>query len=62
MITEVVFKDWPLPGPRAVAWCTRFVEKQSGPVAHHRKWVTSYKLQATDHGVTEHGHGMKAFR
>ncbi|CAK0809251.1 unnamed protein product, partial [Prorocentrum cordatum] len=62
-MAQVAFSDWPLPGPRAVDWCARFVDRRGGgPVDHHRWWVGHLRLQGADFGVQEHEHGMRAFQ
>ncbi|CAK0807270.1 unnamed protein product, partial [Prorocentrum cordatum] len=62
-MSQVTFSDWPLPGPRTVDWCARFVDRRGGgPVDHRRWWVGHLRLQSSDFGVQEHEHGMRAFQ
>ena len=62
-IGQVEFVDGPMLGPRTVLWCCQFVDRRGGgPLEHRRWWVSNNRLQATDFGVQEHGHGMRAFQ
>jgi len=60
LMSQVDFKDWPVPGPRTVMWCLTFLVRRGGPQAHHQWWVSINKLQLGDAGVSEHENCMKA--
>ena len=52
----VQFSDWPIPGPRTVAWCAAFINRRGGgPTDHHLFFKQVYGLTKTDWGVDAHG-------
>ena len=55
LLEEVQFDDFPIKGPRTVAWCLRFMLSNGGtPRGWHTKWRSEGRLLATDGGVQTH--------
>eukprot|EP00929_Paragymnodinium_shiwhaense_P061827 TRINITY_DN30893_c0_g1_i1.p1 TRINITY_DN30893_c0_g1~~TRINITY_DN30893_c0_g1_i1.p1 ORF type:complete len:406 (+),score=91.50 TRINITY_DN30893_c0_g1_i1:264-1481(+) len=52
--SEEAFEDWPISGPRTVAWCLRFLKRRHTPLDHHLAFKSSAKLQSDQWGVQEH--------
>ena len=53
--TEDAFDDWPITGPRTLAWVMQFVLENGGSfLGRHTKWRADCRLQATDPGVIAH--------
>ena len=54
-LDEMSFGDFPVQGPRTVAWCARFMLANGGtPRGWHSKWRTEGRLQQHDGGVSMH--------
>jgi hypothetical protein len=53
-ITEEVFEDWPIKGPRTSLWCAQFMRRRNSCADHHLMWRTTAKLQPEQWGVAEH--------
>ena len=51
---EEDFTDFPLVGPRTVAWCLAFMRRRRHPTDHHALWKTVAKLSGDSWGVAEH--------
>ena len=61
LLSAVPFEDWPVPGPRTVAWCARYLDRRGGgPLDHHQWWKANHALRADDWGVAEHETGLRA--
>jgi len=59
-VSEVDFKDWPIPGPRTAKWCVDFINRRGGgAIDHHRFWVSSNQLYPDMWGVQEHEAALK---
>ena len=61
-LDQVTFEDWPVPGPRTVVWCMKFLASRGGPAAHHQWWRTTCKLGLGDYGVAEHDALMRGIQ
>ena len=56
VLTVCPFSDWPVPGPRTVDWCARFINRRGGgPLDHHLFFKHNYGLTKGDWGVDAHG-------
>ena len=56
-------KDWTLPGCRTAAWCLEHVNAEGGSFdAHHDRFRSVCKLDASAWGVAEHLHLMGAVK
>ena len=54
-VMEAAFADFPVPGPRTVAWCVKYLNRKAvGPREHHKWWRTTNRLWPDMWGVTEH--------
>lgn len=52
---EVSFQDWPIAGPRTVAYVlSRIVEHGGSPIAHSQAWRTACKFQPADKPAQDH--------
>lgn len=61
LLSAVLFEGWPVPGPRTVAWCARYLDRRGGgPLDHHHWWRANHALRADDWGVAEHETGLLA--
>lgn len=60
-IGPVEFLDFAIPGPRSVAWCSRFLDRKAGgPRDHHKWWKAANRLSDDMWGVVEHSLIMQA--
>ena len=49
------FADWPLDGPRTALWlCKEIAKSGGGPVQHHTRWRTAYRVEEADRACHEH--------
>ena len=49
------FADWPLEGPRTALWlCKEIAKSGGGPVQHHTRWRTAYRVEEADRACHEH--------
>ena len=54
-IEEVAFETWPINGPRTMLWVLLFLLRRGvAPTDHHRWWLSTYRLTASDWGTSEH--------
>ena len=54
-VEEVAFESWPIAGPRTVHWVLMFLLRRGvAPTDHHRWWLSSCRLTASDWGTAEH--------
>ena len=55
MISEPLFPDWPLEGPRTTKWLVKEIAKSGGgPLQHHQIWKTHLREDDGDRSVHEH--------
>ena len=55
IVDGFAYKDWPVSGPRTVAWVCRFLTHLGRtPTEHHRGWKALLKLQDSSWGVDIH--------
>ena len=52
-IKEEAASDWPIDGPRTVAWCATFFRKRLCPSEHHQAWKTACGLKPEQWAVQE---------
>jgi hypothetical protein len=49
------FSDWPVPGPKTVEWCLKFMINRGGtPLGWHELWRSNGRLQDSEHLVMQH--------
>ena len=55
MISEPLFHDWPLEGPRTSKWLVKEIAKSGGgPLQHHQRWKTQLRAGDGDRSVHDH--------
>ena len=55
LLTETIFKDWPIKGPRTVLWIMKELRRQNmTPLQRHTWWKSVLKLLPDNFGVAEH--------
>ena len=55
MISEPLFPDWPLEGPRTTKWLVEEIAKSGGgPLQHHQRWRTQLRADVGNRSVHEH--------
>ena len=55
LVTSFAYKDWPVQGPRTVAWVCRFLTHLGRtPTEHHRSWKQLLRLSDSGWGVDIH--------
>jgi len=48
-------EGWPIPGPRTVMWCARFIDRrQGGPLDHFRFFTSTMRLSKEAWGVSQY--------
>ena len=54
-VQEVAFTDFPVPGPRTMMWCLKFINRRNGgAIDWHRFWEHTHGLKSEFWGVAEH--------
>ena len=60
-MSQVAFTDWPVPGPRTMAWCAHYLDRRGGgPLDHHQWWKSVHGLRADSWGVVEHETALRS--
>ena len=55
MISDPLFPDWPLEGPRTTKWLVKEIAKSGGgPLQHHQRWKTQLRADDGDRSLQEH--------
>jgi hypothetical protein len=55
LCTEHDFSDWPVPGPKTVEWCLKFMINRGGsPLGWHALWRSNGRLQESELLVQQH--------
>ena len=55
MISDPLFPDWPLEGPRTTKLLVKEIAKSGGgPLQHHQRWKTQFRADDGDRSVHEH--------
>jgi len=60
LLVENNVSGWLLDGPRTVLWCCQFIDrKRGGPVEHYNAFISFYRLNKDDYGVSHYENIMK---
>jgi len=59
-LSEELYVDWPVQGPRTTLFCCNFLNRRGGgPLDHHQWWVTQSGLDPEDPRTITHRTGLQ---